>query len=93
MRVKVLYFTEFKEIAGKDTEEYELTTNTLRSLINLIIEKYHKMRDLLWDDKKNFIKNDISVIINNNAIYGQDIFDSLLKNGDIITFLFPVSGG
>ena len=93
MRVKVLYFAEFKEITGKDSEEYELTFNTLRGLIDLIIEKYYKMRDLIWDKKIDFIKNDISVIINNKAIYGQEILSTPLKNGDIIAFLFPVFGG
>jgi len=92
MIVEVLYFAEFKDIAGKEKEKFELPVNNLLGLLNILFEKY-KLKNLIWDDKNQKIHNLISIIINNQAIHGKDPSSINLKDGDKIAFLLPVSGG
>ena len=94
MIVKVLYFAEFKDITGKEREEFELSNNQLKSLIELLLNRYKlPLRNLLWDEKTQNISSLISVIINNQAVIQKNPLLTEIKDGDIIAFLLPVSGG
>ena len=92
MIVEVLYFAEFKDIAGKEKENIELSNNSLNELIDILLAKYN-FRDLLWDEKTQNIHNIISIIINNQALHDKDPLLIELNEGDTIAFLTPVSGG
>jgi MoaD family protein len=92
--VEVLYFAEFKDITGKEKEEFELSNNQLKSLIDLLLNKYKlPLRNLLWDDNAQNISNLISVIINNQAVIRKNPLLAEINDGDVIAFLLPVSGG
>ncbi|MFX1574069.1 MAG: MoaD/ThiS family protein [Promethearchaeota archaeon] len=93
MKIEVLYFAEFKEITGRESEEFNLSNHNLKDLVDLILHKYHGLSDIIWDEKIQNLSNQISVIINNQPIHGENILSILLSEGDIITFLLPVSGG
>ncbi|GAH40446.1 unnamed protein product, partial [marine sediment metagenome] len=91
---EVLYFAEFKDITGKEKEKFELSNNQLKSLIELLLKKYKlPLRNLLWDDNAQNISNLISVIINNQAVIQKNPLLTEVKDGDVIAFLLPVSGG
>lgn len=92
MIVEVLYFAEFKEIAGKEKEEFELSHSSLEGLLNLLFKKYN-LKNLIWDEKNQKIHNLISIIINNQAVHEKDPSLINLNDGDTIAFLLPVSGG
>jgi len=91
--IEVLYFAEFKDITKKETETFILSNNDLKELIDLLIKKYHPMQELLLDKKSDSLSNNISVIVNNKSIHGQDILSTSLNEGDKIALLLPVSGG
>jgi MoaD family protein len=91
--VKIIYFAEFKKITGRDTEKLDLKGNTIRDLIKMLISKYKSMKELLWDNNSESINNNVSVIVNNKSIHPPNILSNSLKEGDEITFLFPISGG
>jgi MoaD family protein len=91
--VKIIYFAEFKKIAGRDTEKLDLKGNTIRDLIKMLLSKYKSMEELLWDNTTESIFNTVSVILNNKSIHSPHILSTSLKEGDEITFLFPISGG
>ncbi len=92
MKIEVLYFAEFKDLTGKEKEEFDLSSNNLQGVLNLLFEKYH-LKKLIWDEKVQKIHNLISVIINNQAIHEKNPSLIRLKDGDKIAFLLPVSGG
>ena len=92
MIVNVLYFAEFKDIAGKEKEKFELLDKNMLGLLNLLFEKYN-LRSIIWDDKNQKIHNLISIIINNQSIHEKDPLSIKLNDGDTIAFLLPVSGG
>ncbi|MFX1322595.1 MAG: MoaD/ThiS family protein [Promethearchaeota archaeon] len=93
MLIEVLYFAEFKDITKKDTEKFDLSSKNLKELINLLIKKYDPMQELLLDKKNKSLSNNISVIVNNKPIHGQDVLSASLNEGDKIALLLPVSGG
>ncbi|MFX0019147.1 MAG: MoaD/ThiS family protein [Promethearchaeota archaeon] len=92
MIVEVLYFAEFKDITSKEKEKIKIKEN-LKDLLNLLFKNYNPFRNLVWDEKAQKIRNLISIIINNQAIYEKDPSKINLKDGDKIAFLLPVSGG
>ena len=94
MIVEVLYFAEFKDITGKEKEEFELLNNQLKTLIDLLLTKYKlPLRNLLWDENTQNISNLISIIINNQALLQENPLLAQINDGDVIAFLMPVSGG
>lgn len=94
MIVEVLYFAEFKDITGKEKEQFELSNNQLKTLIELLLAKYKvPLRNLLWDENCQNISNLISVIINNQPLLLENPLLAELNDGDVIAFLMPVSGG
>lgn len=92
MIIEVLYFAEFKDITGKEKEKFDLSGSTLEGLLSLLFDKY-ELKKLIWDEKNQEIHSLISIIINNQAIHKKDPSLINLKDGDIIAFLLPVSGG
>ena len=92
MLVKVLFFAEFKSITGKEKEIFNLSENNLLGLLKLLFEKYD-LKNLIGDEKSKKIHNNISIIINNQAILEKDPSLISLNEGDTITFLYPVFGG
>lgn len=93
MNVEVLYFAEFKDITGKDKEICEINNN-LQDLIDLLFNKYHPVKKLLWDDNLNYLKNSIRIAINDEFVINQnDLLTIHLSDGDRIVFLLPLSGG
>ncbi|MFW9773455.1 MAG: MoaD/ThiS family protein [Candidatus Heimdallarchaeota archaeon] len=92
MIVEVLYFAEFKDITEKEKEKFNLSKANLKELLELLMDKYD-IANLIWDEKTQKVHNLISVIINNQPIHEKDPLLIRLKDGDIIAFLMPVSGG
>lgn len=92
MIVEVLYFAEFKDITEKEKEKFDLSIGNLKELIDVLMDKY-SIANLIWDEKTQKTHNLISVIINNQPIHEKDPLLVSLKDGDIIAFLMPISGG
>lgn len=82
LRVKVLYFAQLRELlGGKCIEELTLEDKTSAGeLVSIITKKY---------SVTNSLKKSISISIN-CQIVGRD---TLLKDGDEVALLPPVSGG
>ncbi|MFX1496674.1 MAG: MoaD/ThiS family protein [Promethearchaeota archaeon] len=92
MIIQVLYFAEFKDITGKEKEEFDVSGDNLQGLLNLLFEKYN-LENLIWDEKIQKIHDLISIIINNQTVQEKNPLLIRLKNGDKVAFLLPVSGG
>ena len=81
MRIKVLFFSSLKEKLGKTSEEFKFTGNlSITELKNFLISKYPEGKDIL--------NNSMFAV---NEQYVDEKY--LLKNGDTIAIIPPVSGG
>jgi len=92
-RIIVLYFAELKDITGKEKEDFNLSESNLLNLLNAMFKKYSNVKDLIWNDKDNNLKNNISVAINDEIINDKNKVSKSLSDGDKIAFLLPISGG
>jgi len=91
--INVLYFAELKDITNKENEKFELESRDMKELIDLIIKKYPGLQDLIWDQKTQKLRNNISTIINNQALHTINPLLKKLNDADTVAFLLPVSGG
>ena len=93
MKVKVLYFANFKDVSGKDSEYFELNENTIAGLTSMILSKYKPLENLIWDTRIKGLKKNISLVINDKLIQDKEKEHLVLTDGDKVAFLLPFSGG
>ncbi|MGB9766822.1 MAG: molybdopterin converting factor subunit 1 [Sulfurihydrogenibium sp.] len=80
MKVEILYFSQIKDKVGKSSEVLEFTGNTVSDLVEFLAQKYPNAKDVL--EKSMFAVNE--EYVDKQAI---------LKEGDKIAIIPPVSGG
>jgi MoaD family protein len=93
MKVEILYFADFKDITGKDREFIELKENTVEGLTSKISNKYHSIKNLIWDDEIKNLKGNISIVINDKLLTDKNKGELELSDGDKVAFLLPFAGG
>jgi molybdopterin converting factor subunit 1 len=81
MRVRVLYFGVLKEVCGCASEALELADGAAVADLLRVYRGRYLGREGLWDS--------IAVAVNQEYARGEDI----LKEGDEVALLPPVSGG
>ena len=82
MRVRVLYFAVLKDVFGREREELELAPGaTVKRLLAGLAERGTGVPGKLWD----------SMAVAVNQEYAQG--DVVLRDGDEVALLPPVSGG
>ncbi|MGQ9680106.1 MAG: molybdopterin converting factor subunit 1 [Candidatus Bathyarchaeia archaeon] len=81
MRVRVLYFAYYKELAGVSEEELHLENGSTVEDFLEVIRRIH--RSLEGEDKR------MIVAVNNEYVRGEN----KLYDGDLIALFPPVSGG
>lgn len=91
--VKVLYFSELKDISKKKEEIISLGENTFVELIRILISKYPRLKEIIWDDSLNDLNDNISLVINHRVIRDINLETYHFKENDIVAFLLPVAGG
>jgi len=81
LKIKVRFFASYREIAGRPEEVFELREGaTLSTLISKVRSVYPKLTKLTDD-----------LIVSVNKRYAKE--DVVLKEGDEVALLPPVSGG
>ena len=80
MKVKVLYFSQVKDKIGKNEEEIEFEGKTLKDLVDVLVNKYPNIEDIL--KRSMFAVNE-----------SYETMDYNLQDNDTIAIIPPVSGG
>ncbi len=80
MKVKILYFSQIKDRLNKNEEIIDFDGKTLEDLINVLSQTYPNAKDIL--NKSMFAVNE-----------NYEDRNYLLKEGDIVAIIPPVSGG
>ena len=93
MNIEVLYFAEFKDITGRDSENFSIDKPILSEVVDQLFKKYTSVKSLIWDDQTNKLKKSISIAINGEMARNKDKFSKEISDGDKIAFLLPISGG
>ena len=95
-KVKVHYEPPFNILTRKSDEILELEKElTLIDLFEIFYKKYgHEFKKLLWD-KKNIeeFHRQLVIIINGRTYRGKNFLQTIIKNGDDLSFLYVYFGG
>ncbi len=87
VRVRVRYLFWLKTRIGVAEETYDLREPSLKKLIEEITSRHPNIADLIGNVLDE--NNPIIVTVNGRSINR----DEVLRNGDTVTFMPPVSGG
>lgn len=80
MKIKVLYFSQIKDLVGKSEEVIEFSGETLKDLIDALSDRYPNVKDVL--SRSMFAVNE-----------NYEKLDFILKDNDTVAIIPPVSGG
>jgi molybdopterin synthase sulfur carrier subunit len=80
MKVKVLYFSQVKDKIGKNEEEIEFEGKILKDLVDVLVNKYPNIEDIL--KRSMFAVNE-----------SYETMEYNLQDNDTIAIIPPVSGG
>ena len=81
MKVKVLYFAQFREAANQSDETLEVASDcSAGDLLRSILVKFPSLAGL---------KDRVAIAVNQEVVQGK----TRLKDGDEVAFLSPLSGG
>lgn len=84
MKITIKYFSWIRVKLKKGSEEFDFEKNTTFKMASNILLKKHPIFKEVFNDSS------IKFFLNLNEIENQDI---TLKDGDVIAFLPPVTGG
>ena len=84
MKITIKYFSWIRVKLKKGSEEFEFEQNTTFKIASKILREKHPIFEEVFNDSS------IKFFLNLNEIENQDI---ALKDGDVIAFLPPVTGG
>lgn len=91
MKLKVRAFGDLMESLGREKTVELDDGSTLKDLINILSEKTGTLKGHLgiYDGEKQVI----NILVNGRNIRTIDGVETVLKEGDIVTFFPPVAGG
>jgi MoaD family protein len=84
LKITIKYFSWIRVKLKKGSEEFDFEQNTTFKIASNILRKKHPIFEEVFNDSS------IKFFLNLNEIENQDI---TLKDGDVIAFLPPVTGG
>ncbi len=93
MKLRVKFLASLYELTGMLKTEVEVPDGlTVRGLIDVLSEKYARLREELLDEGGN-LKPMYNILVNGRAIEWLGGLDTLLKDGDEVVFIPPAAGG
>jgi len=91
VKLRVRFLASLYELAGVLKTEVEVPDGlTVRGLIDVLTEKYAKLREELLDEGGN-LKPMYNILVNGRAVEWLGGLDTLLKDGDEVVFIPPAA--
>ena len=92
MNIKLRYTAQLKDVAKLGTDEIELKEKEgIQILLNRLVEKYDKAFGAILFDKEGNYRNSNLIVLNRAQVNYEE--DSLLRDGDQVAIMSPISGG
>jgi molybdopterin synthase sulfur carrier subunit len=93
MKLRVKFLVSLSELTGVLKTEVEVPDGvTVRKLIDILSEKYVKLREELLDEKGD-LRPMYNILVNGRAIEWLSGLETQLKDGDEVVFIPPAAGG
>lgn len=92
MNIKLRYTAQLKDVAKLGTDEIELKENEgIQFLLNCLVKRYDKGFGAILFDKEGNYRNSNLIVLNQAQVNYEE--DSLLRDGDQVAIMSPISGG
>lgn len=93
MKLRVKFLASLSELTGVLKTEVEVPDGlTVRKLIDILTERYVKLREELLDERGD-LKPMYNILVNGRAIEWLGGLETQLKDGDEVVFIPPAAGG
>lgn len=93
MKLRVKFLASLSELTGVLKTEVEVPDGvTVRKLIDILSEKYVKLKEELLDEKGD-LRPMYNILVNGRAIEWLGGLETRLKDGDEVVFIPPAAGG
>jgi MoaD family protein len=92
MKLIVKLLRPFSDIIRKNEIEIDFNGDTIEDLIEILINKYPKLKKELYNQNNKLIYY-ICIFLNDKPINALNGMATKLKNEDQILFFIPLSGG
>lgn len=94
MEVEVKFYAMLRDIAGNKAETVSLLLkSSVRDLLDLLVARYGEEFERYIYDAEKQLRSYLSYMLNGININSLDGFDTMLKEGDVLSLLPPVGGG
>jgi molybdopterin synthase sulfur carrier subunit len=94
VEVEVKFYAMLRDIAGKKAETVSLLLkSSVRDLLDLLVARYGEEFERYIYDAEKQLRSYLSYMLNGININSLDGFDTMLKEGDVLSLLPPVGGG
>lgn len=93
MKLRVKFLASLSELTGVLKTEVKVPDGvTVRKLIDILTERYVKLREELLDEKGD-LRPMYNILVNGRAIEWLSGLETQLKDGDEVVFIPPAAGG
>lgn len=92
MQIKLKFLNPFKELIGKTELILKVERSSVKSLLDKLVKDYPKLRDRIFD-KTGKVDYNLNLMLNGKLLFSDKDLAKMLKEGDELLFMFPVSGG
>jgi molybdopterin synthase sulfur carrier subunit len=93
VKLRVKFLASLSELTGVLKTEVEVPDGvTVRRLIDILTERYVKLREELLDERGD-LKPMYNILVNGRAIEWLGGLETQLKDGDEVVFIPPAAGG
>lgn len=92
-KIKTRYLAFLREETKKMEEELDLPTDsTIHEYLRELLKRYSGLRRYLLDPQGN-LRDGINVAVNGDVIRRSEYGSTILKDGDEVVIIPPISGG
>lgn len=93
--VRIKLFSILAEKANKREFDIDINDDTpFQRIIPKIFEKTNEdLRKYIFNEEKNYFKDFINIVINQEVIDREIVKTKVIKNNDVIALLTPIEGG
>ncbi|WP_287586978.1 MoaD/ThiS family protein [Candidatus Borrarchaeum sp.] len=91
-QIKITYFSMLREVTGRHEEGLEVG-NTVRSALQKLFEKYGERLRKIIIKEQDIPHDSVIIALNGKSIKYLKGLDTILNDGDKLTFFFAAGGG
>ena len=92
MIVKVKFLPPLSRMVGRAEMDIELIDGSMKELFDRLTAKEPRLKTTLFEEDGS-LSLEYSCLLNQGPVPREGLINTILKDGDQLTFLMPIAGG